>query len=625
MPSLNTNNDNCRLGTYHFIVSAVLQDISIKQNINKLWFMIQIKIQFAFFIVVVALIYYTTDSLYYYKINFYQKYWWYCIANEFYFGFGLFVVYLFLIVYLSGLYKISRKIKCIHITVCIFIYIIFNGSCSFFIVQIYHSNSKVNNLFYPLLHQMLWDIDCEKTSRLWINCNDSTLQLYHFYFSFVLTFALPFIHCLMLYFVYTVLHCKQRNRISIQSSTSDNKMESSESLRISLNSTPTVQNIINDIDCNVMNEKNKNENKNTNITSIRIGTNKKCDSKMNNIIVSSSKNNNYYGQFEAEYAIIKYLLCYLLIWMIFGLIYTVIAALQPRFIFEKNWDSFYYSWVILTTIIKFALKKYARKIDRNKIKLYYLIKMNGNISNNNGKQSTIDSYFYSFEWFTEALMSMIYWLFYRNDITWYFIQIGWSWSLSIILITHFVSEFIESTLRLTDIYYNYTRRAIEYWYSLDDLSIFQSTCCCNVCNDTCKCKCQCMSSFKMWTNRRMYDDSRLNEWRTRASIDILIRFSVSSVSAFTQMINILTLGKSRNGSKSWYNLDDKTMWIAFEITIIAWLSEFVYFIVAFCICYYCWNIDIIDHFSKVWKVYKPWFQTSYIVICFILVVMTKSF
>ena len=175
------------------------------------------------------------------------------------------------------------------------------------------------------------------------------------------------------------------------------------------------------------------------------------------------------------------ILWYLLFWIVFGLFTLFIffvEMVEPK-VLRNHWHDYYYIWLFVTIISKWILKKIARRIDRSQIVLCHalnafqimqIIQMNGN-SDNNGSMLASHTYVshikhhFSLEWVTELLMSMLYWQVYRQNITYFLVQLNWGF-FAFTVISHFASEFCVSTIHLSKQYFDLSTSIISNFKEL---------------------------------------------------------------------------------------------------------------------------------------------------------------
>ena len=146
-----------------------------------------------------------------------------------------------------------------------------------------------------------------------------------------------------------------------------------------------------------------------------------------------------------------------------------------------------------------------------------------------------------------------------------------------IIATHVVSELVQTSLKMTQTYFDETR-------------IIQS-----------KLKNCVQNSIFAKYQYLFYDDSTFMQWYYRNSIDVSIRFSVSAVSALWQIMDILLLGDAM------YQFTNKQINIALIYTTFAFLVEFVCFIGAF-----IQSKSIVKFYCDVWKLYLKEFIVVWI-------------
>merc|ERR1712113_928772 len=158
----------------------------------------------------------------------------------------------------------------------------------------------------------------------------------------------------------------------------------------------------------------------------------------------------------------------------------------------------------------------------------------------------------------EFICSMMYWTMFRAIIG--FIESS-NTSLSVILLLHFGSEWIQSTLKFTDFYFNRTKRIRfpEFWQCLNDHS--------NVC-----------------------------QWRVRLSLDVATRFNVVILSGIFQMMLHIAITQPDET----LNVTSWTMEHGFVRTLSVWALEMAYYlIVTFAMNFCKFRISALNVFVKV--------------------------
>lgn len=308
------------------------------------------------------------------------------------------------------------------------------------------------------------------------------------------------------------------------------------------------------------------------------------------------------GLRNLKLSIVKLLLGYFFIWFIFGFIgYFYFEAPQDDF-FYNHWEKWYLGWLAITSVIKFLLKMIARQIDRQRIKIRLLWHCyiynyrtrsshqshsraqaqqqsirQGQGRNNTGTPNsgattptssgqkqvlTKDFEIFSMEWFTELIMSMLYWIIYRNNVVCYasFLSIQ---HISDTSIFHIVSEMIETSIKLFEWYFNIS-------------SNIQ----------------RCIPWFR---NSLLFDDCSYDQWYVRCSIDIMIRFTVELVNGLWVIYFLAILGKENYGETEGQVIKGMK-YIAIPLGF-----DIIYFIIQSIISIKRYNHNIIVHCRCVWQ------------------------
>ena len=157
-------------------------------------------------------------------------------------------------------------------------------------------------------------------------------------------------------------------------------------------------------------------------------------------------------------------------------------------------------------------------------------------------------------------------LYYYNFIKFYVsFDIPKPQSLVFILISHFLTESIETNIKFTSLYYKYI------------VKMNQNKCNC--------CKCSIFSSF--------HDNSSIIEWRTRLTMDIFARFICSTLLTIIYITLFLCYGKNR--LKNDFDIDYKSSII---FTSIYGGIDIIYYCLTIIIVKYYYQFDMIHIFIK---------------------------
>ena len=244
------------------------------------------------------------------------------------------------------------------------------------------------------------------------------------------------------------------------------------------------------------------------------------------------------------------------------------------------------------------MKKLARKIDVTWVKIHTCINTSSNINSNiNCNKINIDNfYFFSMEWFVEILMSLAYWSQYRYFILSYIPNLGWD-QVFHVLFLHLLSEISQSTIRLSEFYFNQTQK-LQHWFviryklrdKVDKLSI--------------------KVRFRNWIIFKFIDGSTFDQWVMRCSVDIMIRFFVCVISGIHIIIYITAFGAS--GFSDYWKTNNYNH--AIYVTIVSTATETLYFLLLY-IGFHFFHKDqnIVNNYQYLTKYYKRDFVLSVLV------------
>ena len=259
---------------------------------------------------------------------------------------------------------------------------------------------------------------------------------------------------------------------------------------------------------------------------------------------------------------------YCLVWIMYGftlfwslVIFYCIVTLQESYEIHR-FTIVYIVIIVLTSIVKWILKRIARKIDtcfismkiaaihwNTQLKFYHSNskslanvhahdsqdnnsdnnKNNTNTNNNRHSQfkrnSKIDEYrlqlelemkSISFELLTEIFCSSIYFLLYRFLII-YDSPLLWEFIVS--KIVHFLSETIESCLKISGKYFHVTKDASELLRTRNNYH----------------------RVITRLSNIFLTDESTLYQWQQRVCVDLVCRFLVSNVMAIIVILSVASV------------------------------------------------------------------------------------
>ena len=313
------------------------------------------------------------------------------------------------------------------------------------------------------------------------------------------------------------------------------------------------------------------------------------------------------GLRNLKLSIVKWLFGYFFVWFVFGLVgYFYFQALEAPF-FKHYWEQWYVGWLCLTSFVKLLLKMISRQIDRYRIKIRLLchclcsyqsqvvsIANSKNIAAATSKPYAYDKNrltqeleIFSMEWFTELIMSMLYWIIYRNNVV-YYAAILSTKRMMITWMFHIASEMFETSFKLLKLYFNcseyISRQYMNNVLSSDDDSVF-------------------------------FDDSNYDQWYVRCSIDIMIRFTVELVNGLWVIYFLIILGeKDYNETRA--HVIKGMKYIGYPTA-----SDVVYFIIQIWISKKFYNHNIIVYYRCVWQKHRNWFLMTWLCAGLLLVVM----
>ena len=316
-----------------------------------------------------------------------------------------------------------------------------------------------------------------------------------------------------------------------------------------------------------------------------------------------------------------------ILWLLFGCISFIMNNMHDE-ILEHWWDYFYYGWLISTSLFKFILKKIVRRVDKLRIlvsidKCNFRYKFgsddevtildttdsthnnNNNNNNNDNDKSQLVSQshtivplhddntsgkerfdhlldgsnadelesecgdsedcekcnqckdqvvIFSLEWVVEVLLSLIYWYGYRQYTMLFLLKLIDTQSVSAVgltFITHIVSEILQ-TYKVTRFYFDWSSKMQNKL--IDKVEHYH-------CNE-----------WQLKIVKTFMDDSTEKQWIIRNSIDIIIRFCISVITALWLFIwNVIAM-------KAEYDWSDDYLAKAMWFTLVSFGSEFICFV-----------------------------------------------
>ena len=299
--------------------------------------------------------------------------------------------------------------------------------------------------------------------------------------------------------------------------------------------------------------------------------------------------------------ILKYYLCFTIVWLFF-LILCHFMIYAQRSKISQYWTTWILLWLTLTSTTKLVLKKIGRCIDCLRIRILILeCETHINTPNNDDKlscsfsdiksDSTIKplneprkqvELIMSVEWIVEILINVLYYAEYRIFIVAdHLVDIeAPQFVLSVSL--HLLSEICQTGVKSTPLYFDLSSRLQNLWQQ----KISQN-------------KCVCL--FHMFN-----DDSTLLQWQKRLSIDMMIRLT-AGFSTFVWAMIWLAIGW-----KNYYGLKQKDLWKVIVYCNIGFIVDLLYFVLIMVIYKKWYNNDLTHSYGAVIKRYKKGFLFSWI-------------
>ena len=200
---------------------------------------------------------------------------------------------------------------------------------------------------------------------------------------------------------------------------------------------------------------------------------------------------------DIELKILKYKILIAFILIFIWMLWSSFAFLSYLFVnltskqLSNHWEYIYYTWLLLTSLIKWTTKLLGSRIDQNRIKLlYWTSKLNEHNTDNKTQISSNFNYnirtsiisfdsvkgtkfnpigskflnnklFFPIEWILELLLSMAYFQFYRQFAVFYLLDLPVK-SFIFTIFIHFLSE-LAQTIKFTHTYFNITSNIQEYF------------------------------------------------------------------------------------------------------------------------------------------------------------------
>jgi len=208
-------------------------------------------------------------------------------------------------------------------------------------------------------------------------------------------------------------------------------------------------------------------------------------------------------------------------------------------------------------VFKYALKSIARKLDQIRCK----------------KEDSKCEYV-SIELFIEWYCSAVYWIWLRFLIAYNtpnFAQFVYA------MLVHFGTESYKTTFCASKFYYSSTSKLVY------------------------KCSYSERWLVKCLFKERNLDDSTIDEWNIRTSMDAVIRYFAAYLSGVLMIVYLAVVGRGGFESHLYQgdngdNYDGTTFEQVFEYTAITFLCEMVYYAITFVVNLYCNNFNALYPF-----------------------------
>ena len=274
-----------------------------------------------------------------------------------------------------------------------------------------------------------------------------------------------------------------------------------------------------------------------------------------------------------------YFIWYFVIYFCFNYVMYILFKVK-RSVISQKWEYWYNIFLIINVIGKWSMKRVARKIDNTRIRLFnmYQKESDDNYDNpNQMKNATAETVMddddasLSLEWLTEILMSFYYFLNYRYFLAYFLPNIG-VWSLLFTLTIHLISEAIETTLKISQFYYNLRGK-------MQTVEKFDDICC----------------GFGLYMRMKAYDDCLYSQWTIRHSIDIMARAIIGIISVILELVWFIPFGQTI------YNLSSEKYSNAITYNLIALFMELIYFAIAYAMAAKYCNCDLAKMFKMLYK------------------------
>ena len=329
---------------------------------------------------------------------------------------------------------------------------------------------------------------------------------------------------------------------------------------------------------------------------------------------------------------------YFSIYCIFYILIYFMQGINDNII-KDYWPYWYLLFLIFIIISKYLFKKFARKIDRKYIAIHEITygdsnnikdmfdnrhkhhhhhhhrnnnKHNNN--NNNRNKKRVEGYFLSFEWLNELFFSIIYFRIYREYVCYYLPSMNGSdnnyniWFLIFSMFLHLFSEIIESLVKVSRRYYYFTTNMYDKYIVNGNNNNTGNN---NNNNDGGSVN----VVIKFWISKWLKDDSTVEQWQIRCSIDIVTRMVVSIITGIFQSVFIPIAGEKHYKylSNNDNNNDNNGIWELELYNGIMIGVEIIYFIILVFVCHNTHQINIFYPFEMIYDM-----QTRNLIITWLL-------
>ena len=168
--------------------------------------------------------------------------------------------------------------------------------------------------------------------------------------------------------------------------------------------------------------------------------------------------------------------------------------------------------------------------------------------------------FISLAYLMEAYVSAMYLYFVKYYVSYHITDNG---LLIMILLSHFLTEMIETNVHFTEFYFDLSSNAIDFWKRHSNVN------------------CVFAGMYKLTR-----DESNLNEWRVRLSLDMYTRFVVSILSTFSILIQFWSAGRSFLNE---YGIDYD---LSMRYTLIYGAMDLIHYTITILISEHCFKFSI---------------------------------